>query len=48
MDALLPAVLNAQCRLTIGVSVAFVDRLKSHGYANWSVRDLIRLRDSGI
>jgi GT2 family glycosyltransferase len=31
-----------------GVSVAFVDRLKSHGYNNLSVRDLIRLHDSGL
>ena len=31
-----------------GISVAFVDRLKAHGYTNLSVHDLIRLHDTGI
>jgi archaellum component FlaD/FlaE len=31
-----------------GVSVAFIERMRGHGYTRLSVDDLIRLRDHGF
>jgi hypothetical protein len=31
-----------------GVSIAFIERMRQHGYTHLSVDDLIRLRDHGF